>query len=210
MKKQIKKIFAVVMALTMVFAMSASAFAAESGVDVTIKMDGEVAYPTVTVTADQIAGHAGTNGHIYSTEGASAAVPKIGYTAADAMIEAWLQLNGSGVLLEDEILTGWDNSAEHPGLFFTTYAGLSSDAGDYYLVESYQENGKTMYKYYWRGYTWNLYINGSTKPADFYATEYSVSNTSSIDFDYALTKSAEFATDYYIPGCLNASEDPYN
>ena len=213
-KRTMKKGLAIVLALVMVFAMTATAFAANSGIDVTIKMDGGVAYPTMTVTsaqiADRIAHIPNRTNHLYDDSAASATVPNVGYTVADALIEAWLQVNGSGQLLTDEIATGWDNIAEHPGMFFSTYAGMSSNDGKYYLVDSYQQNGKTMYKYYWRGYTWTMYINGATAPALYYATEYGISNTSSVDFDYALTKSDNFTVDYYIQGCLNASEDPYN
>ena len=207
MKRQMKKGLAIVLALVMVFAMTATAFAADSGVNVTVKMYGQT-YITDTISAAEISARAGSASHLYSTTGASASVPNVGYTAADALIEAWYQYYNLSSYSDDQILIGWDNNPAvgAPGLYFTTYDGMSSDAGSYYYVGP-TTDGK--YEYYWRGNSWTLYID-NTNPADFYASSYGIATTSSIVFDYNSVKSDNFTLDYLIPNCPNASEDPYN
>ena len=149
MKRQMKKGLAIVLALVMVFAMTATAFAADSGVNVTVKMYGQT-YITDTISAAEISARAGSASHLYSTTGASASVPNVGYTAADALIEAWYQKYNLSSYSDDQILIGWDNNPAvgAPGLYFTTYDGMSSDAGSYYYVGP-TTDGK--YEYYWRG-----------------------------------------------------------
>ena len=176
MRKQMKRIFAVVMALTMVFAMSASAFAAESGVNVSIQMYGEE-YINATVSASDIAEHVKTGStHLYDTTGASADVPNVGYTAADALIEAWYQGYGIDSYDADQIAYYWDNHPVEglPGLTFTTFDGLESGTkGKYYFVETTEDaNGNTLYWYYWEGDTWNLSIDSIPAEDVQYATSY--------------------------------------
>ena len=206
-KRIMKKGLAIVLALVMVFAMTATAFAADSGVNVTVKMYGQT-YITDTISAAEISARAGSASHLYSTTGASASVPNVGYTAADALIEAWYQKYNLSSYSDDQILIGWDNNPAvgAPGLYFTTYDGMSSDAGSYYYVGP-TTDGK--YEYYWRGDSWTLYID-NTNPADLYASSYGIATTSSIVFDYNSVKSDNFTLDYLIPNCPNASEDPYN
>lgn len=208
MKKNFKKILSIVMILTMVFAMSATAFASNSGVNVTVKMYGEP-YITDTISAAEIEDRADGASHLYSTTGASANVPNVGYTAADALIEAWYQFYGLNSYGSNQITYGWDNDPNEgdPGLYFETFDGMSSDAGNYYYVGMTSDG---LYEYYWRGDSWTLYINGSSTPATTYATSYGMSTTSSVEFDYNSVRSDNFTLDYYMSGCLNASEDPYN
>lgn len=196
------------MILTMVFAMSATAFASNSGVNVTVKMYGEP-YITDIISAAEIEDSAAGASHLYSTTGASANVPNVGYTAADALIEAWYQFYELNSYGSNQIAYGWDNDPDEgdPGLYFETFDGVSSDAGNYYYVGMTSDG---LYEYYWRGDSWTLYINGSSTPATAYATNYGVSNTSSVVFDYNSVRSENFTLDYYMSGCLNASEDPYN
>lgn len=203
--KSLRRIIAVLMAMTMVFAMSTSVFAADNGVNVKVQMGGET-YIEDTISAADIEGYTNGNAHLYSMEGASSDVPSIGYTATDALYCVWAKANGK-LPDADQVNIGWDNNPKEgqPGAYFTVYDGASADAGSYYYV-GMKSNGE--YEYYWRGDTWNLYIDGQL--ADKYATSYALSNISEVVFDYNTTRSENFTLDYYIEGCPNASEDPHN
>ncbi len=206
--KNFKKILSIVMVLVMVFAMTATAFATNSGVTVNVLMYGDSTEPYIsqTISAAEIAGYAQGASHLYSTTGASSSVPSIGYTAADALYGAWYKSNNGIAPDSDQVNIGWDNNPEEglPGAYFTVYDGMSADAGTYYYV-GMTADGK--YEYYWRGDSWNLYIDGNLATA--YATSYAVSNISSVVFDYNTTRSDNFTLTYYMQ-CPNASEDPYN
>lgn len=172
-------------------------------------MYGDTSYPMVsqTVSAADITGYlAEGKTHLYDTTGASASVPNVGYTAADVLYAGWQKQYGAAAD-SSQIDIGWDNAPDTgaPGAYFTVYGGMSADAGNYYYV-GMTEDG--LYEYYWRGDSWNLYIDGQL--AQMYATSYAVSNISSVVFDYNTTRSENFTLDYYIQGCLNASEDIYN
>ena len=62
-KRTMKKGLAIVLALVMVFAMTATAFAADSGVNVTVKMYGQT-YITDTISAAEISARAGSASHL--------------------------------------------------------------------------------------------------------------------------------------------------
>ena len=178
-KRTMKKGLAIVLALAMVFAMTATAFASSSGVTVNVLMYGDTTEPYIsqTVSAADIAGYANGASHLYSTTGASTDVPNIGYTAADALYGAWYKDNNGTAPDSDQVNIGWDNDPKEglPGAYFTVYGGMSADAGTYYYV-GMTADGK--YEYYWRGDSWNLYINGNLATA--YATSYALSNISSV------------------------------
>lgn len=203
-KKSSRRILAVMMAMVMtmamMFAMTTTSFAANGNVNVKVQMYGET-YIDETVTDAQIAANIGASGHIYTVPAGVAHPPA--YTAADALMQAYINFYGS--FDATQVSYAWDTSwAGHEGLFFSTYDGLSADAGNYYLVRSYEENGKTMYEYYWEGDSWNLYMNGSTVAATEYASRYDLNDVSSVVFDYNTTRSENFTTDYYIQGSLPA------
>lgn len=209
-KNLISKVLVLALALVMVFTMTASAFASTASVNVAIKMYGEN-YITANVSAADIAARANGAAHLYSMEGASEDVPNVGYTVADALIEAWYDYYEEyGVTSYEGIITyGWDNNPVEgdPGMYFDMFDGMSSDAGSYYFVGMTSDG---LYKYYWRGDSWTLYIDGSSTPADEYSTSHGISTTSSVVFDYNSVRSEDFTLDYYIDDCPNASEDPYN
>ena len=203
-KKNSRRIVAVMMALVLsmatMFAMTTSVFAAGGSTNVQIQMYGDT-YINENVTDAQIAASAGASGHLYTIP--DGLTQPAAYTAADAMMQAYTNFYGS--FDATQVAYGWDTSwAGHEGLFFTTYDGMSSDAGNYYLVRTYTDAGKTMYEYYWEGDSWNLYTNGSTVPTTEYASRYDLANVTSIVFDYNTTRSENFTTDYYIPGSLPA------
>ena len=60
----------------------------------------------------------------------------------------------------------------------------------------------TYYEYYWSGNTWNLYIDGSSTPADKYASRYATSDIDSVQFVYAETRSENFSVKTPIQGAL--------
>ena len=206
MKRQMKKGLAIVLALVMVFAMTATAFANTNGsVSVQVIMEGE-AYIDEVVTDASIAASADGNAHLYNVPiGLS---QPANYTAADALIQAWYQFYGATSYGADQISYCWDTSkVGKEGLYFDIYDGVSADAGNYHFVRSYQgldENGKTVtyYEYYWSGNTWNLYIDGSSTPADKYASRYATSDIDSVQFVYAETRSENFSVKTPIQGAL--------
>lgn len=207
---KMKKFTAVILALVMIFAMSANAFAAgNSTTSVEIQMYGEEAY-TVSVTDQDISSLCGNASHLYTVP-THVTDALTSYTPADALIAAYMltyDINNTSDIGEDVISYAWhdvseENEPTHYGLYFATYEGLSADAGQYYLVSTrYDEEGTAYYTYYWAGDAWNLYINGAF--AEEYSSEYDLSNVSSIRFDYNTVTSETFETTTPISGALSA------
>lgn len=203
-KKRSRRIIAVMMAMVMtmamMFAMTTTSFATDGSVNVKIQMYGET-YIDETVTDAQIAANVGASGHLYTVP--AGITQPAGYTAADALMQAYTNFYGS--FDATQVAYGWDTSwAGHEGLYFTTYDGMSGDAGKYYFVRSYEGtdedgNAVTYYEYYWQGDSWNLYINGSNTPAASYANSYSLADTSQVVFDYNTTRTDNFSVTSPIP-----------
>ena len=214
--KNTRKVVALVLALVMVFALSATAFAATPNhtVAVTIKLYGDEAY-TENVTTEEIATLADGAEHLFDVpDYAEPDVPD-GYTAADALIALYMKLYGYGPgeasdIGTDEVDYHWSYTSKPVefagwGLYFETYEGLSSDAGKYYYVgTSVNDEGETVYLYYWEGETWNFYINGEDEPTDWTSSHYAFDTLTSIQFDYNMTKTAVFESDTFIPGAETA------
>lgn len=207
---KLKKFAAVTLALSMVFAMSANAFAVgNSTTSVEIQWYGEEAY-TVSVTNQDISSRCGSESHLYEVP-TYVTDALTSYTAADALIAAYMMtynINDASTIGADTIDYAWYDVSEedeptHYGLYFATYEGLSADAGQYYLVSTrYAEDGTAYYTYYWAGDAWNLYINGTS--AEEYSSEYDLSDISSIRFDYNTVTSETFETTTPITGALSA------
>lgn len=209
--RHMKKTWALVLALVMVFSLSATAFATGNGVPVAIQ--GIPAAFTQSVTAEDIATLCDGANHLYTIpEYVTDALT--GYTAADALIAAYMMENGIDSiedLTEDEITTAWYNTAAegepaHYGLYFTKYAGKDSGAGAYYYVSQRTEGGKTYYTYNWKGNSWTLSVNGSV--ANEYASEYLLSGVTSVSFNYAETESGNFETTTYIADAIGIPSQP--
>lgn len=205
-KKLMSKVLVLALALVMVFTMTASAFASNAGVNVSVRMYGEE-YIAATVSANDIAAHLETGkNHLYDTTGAASTVPNVGYTAADALIEAWYQFYDCDSYDSDQIAYYWDNNPWEglPGLAFTKFDGLGNgDSGNYYFVETTtDEAGNTLYWYYWEGETWNMSIDNIAADDVQYATYYGISSISNIVFDYAPTRTDNFSTTTPITGAL--------
>ncbi len=199
MKQFLRKGLAVAMALTMVFAMSTSSFADTDGsVNVQIQMQGET-YIDENVTAADIQSNLGTQNHLYNV----AADQTTDLNAADAIIQAWYAFFGADSYDNTQISYGWDTSSEPNGLYFITYDGISADTGNYYLVgTSVNDEGQTVYEYYWEGNSWTLYIDGQM--ADNYASSYKLDEVSDITFDYNTVRTEIFETTTAISGALPA------
>ena len=197
--KKFKKAIVLMMAIAMVFAMSATAFAAEDGVNVKIQMYGET-YIEETVNASQIAANlpAGQN-HLYTVP--AGATHDDDYTAADAMIQAYVNFYGN--MPDSSQVSYYWSDLEPAGIFFTVYDGISADAGNYYFVgTSVNEEGETLYEYYWAGDSWTLYIDGDM--AGTAASNYKMADISEVVFDYNTVTTENFTTTTEIPGALPA------
>ena len=198
-RRVIAIMMAMVMTMAMMFAMTTTSFAADGSVNVQVKMYGET-YIDENVTDAQIAANVGASGHIYTVP--SGVAHPSAYTAADALMQAYTNFYGS--FDASQVAYAWDTSWEgHEGLYFSTYDGISADAGNYYLVgTSVNAQGVTEYTYYWAGDSWSLYIDGTL--ADEYASRYDLATASNIVFDYNTVTSESFTTTTEIPGALPA------
>lgn len=205
--KTMKKAWALVLALVMVFSLSATAFA--TGTAVPVEIEGIPGAFTQQVTAADIAGLCSDDAdHLYTLPD-DATDALTGYTVADALIAAYMMENDIDSVedLEDsgKISTAWYNTAPegqpaHYGLYFTQYAGKASGTGAYYYVSQRTEDGKTYYTYNWKGNSWTLSVNGSV--ANEYASEYLLSAVTSISFNYEATETGNFETTTYIADAI--------
>lgn len=197
MKKVSKKIVALLTAVIMLVTMAMPAMAATNTTDVDpvnviIKWDGETIY-NENIPLSYIQGLIPEGqSHIYTVQ-EGVTNQGNGLTVADALLamEAYI---GSGIT-EDVVTYGWDyldyvtgEIKDDAGLYFNTYEGMGT-VGDYYY---YGQNDAGESLYYWKGSSWSLYVNDTTKLADKYASSYLLSDTTTIVFDYAESQTDPF------------------
>lgn len=215
--KRTKSIVALVLAVVLVFALSASAFATGNPVDVSIQWDGVEIYSASVYTSDvdnyksQLSTYLNNAYHLYdiptNTPTGFPVIYPTTYTAADVLIAGWVKANGytSATAAAGEYSYVWFSNTNNQNvtstsLYFDMYGGLPSDDGNYYLVGTRVVGDTTYYTYVWAGYSWNLYID-DVYVSD-YSSDFAMSGIDSIVFDYAWVVTDPYETTTYVPGCL--------
>lgn len=166
MKKNLKKILSIVMILTMVFAMSATAFAsANQIIDVTVEFideNGSV-YEVETVSFDTNS----FNGHLYTIPNnpGTAVITTNTPTVMDATYKALQELG-----MSSGMITGWDTENSEGGMYITKMLGLET--------ETAADTSTTV----WRGYAWEYEIEYAE--ADLYATNVAATDGMTISWWY--------------------------
>jgi hypothetical protein len=208
--KNFKRIAAIVLAVAMIFALSASAFATGHSVTVSVYWEDVLDY-SIDVDASDIETLCDNNAHLYTVTYPNNVTYPTTYTAADALLASYLKNYEQSSFTSDEIDYAWyqtnyPNSPAHYGLYISRFEGLEYDAvGTYYLVEGLhysEELQDYAYTYYWVGDGWSLNIDGTL--AEYYPSEYTFDEISSITFTYMPIRSDNFESTTYIPGALPA------
>lgn len=163
MKRQMKKGLAIVLALIMVFAMTATAFA---------ETNSTINYVVEFTYGDNYQYYEGDFGSsftrtAYSTDGkvGTAIIRTNTPTILDATYAALNDIAPS-----DEVIIGWDTVDSRGGAYITKMLGQQTEtAADSSSTE-------------WRGWAWKYYINGVE--ADLYATNIAVNDNDVITWSY--------------------------
>lgn len=178
MKKTTKRLLSLVLALTMVLSISTSVFAAANVTPVTgtVRFDasaydpdlGDDMYLDTSVTVP-------ASGTFSSFEKAYP-IPA-GYTYVNADKITAMDLTYQAAVnngLEDTLVIGWDVVKSPYGAYMTGIAGLDTQTKDYGTMP----NGE----YYWEGWSWMLYIDGSF--SDLYASNQLASDGTEVVWKY--------------------------
>lgn len=217
MKKTLKRTLAIVMAVAMLFALSATAFAYDNQgyVTVTINYNETILYNTVLSASDIEEYLAPNADHLYTLPGAGNTVYfSDTLTPADALIAAAMEYFDEDYDPTSIDYTWYDivdpnndyepiliNGNHLQGLYFTKFWGYASNNGNYYLVDYNSNTG--IYTYVWRGSSWSFSING-TGYAPLYASDYALDGTSpvisSIELTFMEIESEPILRDEPIPG----------
>lgn len=210
--KRTKSIVALVLAVVLVFALSASAFATNT-VTVSVYWENVLDY-TTTVSTSEIAALCGNNAHLYALPQGNVTYPST-YTAADALIASYLKNYNYSSYTSDEIDYAWyqtnyPSTPAHYGLYIDCFEGLRYDTvGTYYQLGDpvwNVEREAWVYTYYWVGDGWSLKINNQT--AAYYASEYDFDTISSITFTYMPIQSDNFESTTVIPNAIYVPVNP--
>lgn len=169
MKKNLRKVLAVVLALTMVFAMSANAFAdtdsANETITVTVEFIDEngTVYECTDVSFDTST----FNAHLYSIPAnpGTAVITGNTPTVMDATYKALQDLG-----MSSGMITGWDTEDSRGGMYITKMLGLETATA--------ADTSATV----WRGYAWEYEI-GYVK-SDLYATNVAAADNMTISWWY--------------------------
>lgn len=207
---KMKKFTAVILALVMIFAMSANAFAAgNSTTSVEIQMYGEEAY-TVSVTDQDISSRCGSESHLYEVP-TYVTDALTSYTAADALIAAYMMtynINDASTIGADTIDYACVD-VEVPGVPGPVVgvvggAILGVAGADQVVLTSVGREAFVGGKI--QAIMRGLVFLRNVIPgfAEEYSSEYDLSNVSSIRFDYNTVTSETFETTTPISGALSA------
>lgn len=231
--KRTKSIVALVLAVVLAFALSVSAFATDP-VSVSIRWSGTEVYSAsvyiqdidnykAQLRADYLSSISSPDSphygepddgrftyHLYTIATSGTPSYPTSYTAMDALMAGWAKdniargvyANAPTALSSNIVDYSWYPIGSAIGAYISRFAGVPSDVGNYYYVGCKEVDGQTVYTYYWAGTSWELSIDGVVAGA--YASEYELSNVSSIVIDYKYMNSGNFDTTTYIPGALPA------
>lgn len=215
--KRTKSIVALALAVILVFALSASAFATGNPVNVSIQWDGVEIYSASVYTSDvdlyksQLAATLNNDYHLYdlptTVPTGFPVVNPTAYTAADVLIAGWVKANGytTATAAAGQYSYVWysntnNQNVSSTSLYFDMYGGLPSDDGYYYLESTRYIDNVPYYTYVWAGYSWNLYIDDVY--VNDYSSDYVMSGIDSIVFNYDWVVTTPYETTTYVPGCL--------
>lgn len=198
MKKISKKLITLMLSMVMALSMSVSAFAAENDTTVSTQVEVVSKYSATPIYNGQVSfTYDSEQDFTHLFEVPSGVTYNINVpTAADALFYA----SSTPLVLNTHY--GWDTYSTPNGLYFTNYAGKSSTAGTYELLDKWEDSTSSTgyrYKYEWSGDSWSLYTKvgeGAYTLAGAYASSYKLSDISGVKFSYETVTSDPFTSEW--------------